>query len=142
MASEWGNIDEIDTISVQTAIEYREKYFNPNNATLVLVGDFKSAEMVGVINNIFGTIENKSRVPLDPEFAINDQPHTIIDGEFSQEVRDIPFLYGQVVLCNINIPSFRNDDMIVVEHIMNLLAYDVALEGQYSQKYIEIILLY
>jgi len=135
--TDWGRSEDIDSISVEMAIDYREKYFNPNNATLVLVGDFKSAEMVGVINNIFGAIKNKSRVPVDPEFAINDQPHTIIDGEFSQEARDIPFLYGQVVLCNINIPSFRNDDMIVVEHIMNLLAYDNALSGEYSEKYID-----
>ena len=124
----YGRIKVEKKIKTETAKEY----FNPNNATLVLVGDFRSAEIVGIVNRIFGGIENKSSVPIDPEFLINNKPYVLLDNPDE----DITIFYGQVTVCNINIPSFRDDDMIVLEHVINLLRYDQALGGQYSQKYL------
>ena len=138
VTSPWGKDEQIDTISVQTAIKFRDQYFNPNNATLVLVGDFKSTNIVGMVNSLFGNIKNKSSVPMDPDFAINDKEHVLvndIDSTLAAKASELPFLYAQFITCNINIPSYRDDDMIILEHVIRLLKYDIALAGKYSKRY-------
>ena len=72
------------------------QYFNPNNATLVLVGDIKSTNIVGMVNSLFGNIKNKSSVPMDPDFAINDKEHVLvnnIDSTLAAKADELPFLY-------------------------------------------------
>ena len=47
---------DLDSLTAKDAKEFYERYFRPNNATLVLVGDFKSQPTLISIGKLFGTI--------------------------------------------------------------------------------------
>ena len=75
---------------------------------------------------------------MDPDFAFNDKEHVLvndIDSTLAAKADELPFLYAQFITCNINIPSYRDDDMIILEHVISLLQYDIALAGKYSKRY-------
>ncbi len=61
---------DIEHLTWEKAHEFYEKYFYPNNATLVLVGDFHSASIVNLIRKHFAPLP-KSIAPL-PEVRVKE----------------------------------------------------------------------
>ena len=136
--SPWGDTLHIKSISVDDAIDFRKQYINPNSATIVVTGNFSSREVVQSIYAKFGDIKNNGRVQLDPDFSLSDTevPHEkFLDaGGLNREMPAGIFVHTNIA--SITIPSFREDDMMTVKHIANLIRYDSALEQQYAKKYL------
>ena len=59
-----GWMHDLETVSLQDAKSYYDRYYQPNNATLVLVGDFDPPEALAEIKNTFGKIPQGSEPPL------------------------------------------------------------------------------
>ena len=53
---------DLDKITVEQVQEFYHQYYRPNNATLVIVGDFQTEELLQDIQAIFGAITQKEEI--------------------------------------------------------------------------------
>ena len=58
-----GWMSDISRVSKQEMIEYREKYYRPDNATLVLVGDVDEKTVMPLVTKYFGSLKPKGPSP-------------------------------------------------------------------------------
>jgi len=62
-----GELVDLQNATVEDVREFYDKYYGPNNATLVLAGDFEEAEARTMIEKYFGEIKRRQDVPkLEP----------------------------------------------------------------------------
>lgn len=54
-----GSMEDLNAAELDEFIAFNDKYYNPNNATLVVAGDIDIKETKKMIEDYFGTIENK-----------------------------------------------------------------------------------
>ncbi len=67
-----GYVDEVKNINSELMRNFYKRYYTPNNATIVLVGDFNKAKALSLINKHFKNIKNDnipgiSETPKEPE---------------------------------------------------------------------------
>jgi len=67
-----GSIEDLDAASLKDVQEFHSTYYRPDNATLVVVGDFDQAQLDGWIDKYFGPIAKPSR-PL-PRVQVKEPP--------------------------------------------------------------------
>ena len=76
--------DEIDlkTMSRDDLYGFYQQYYAPNNATVVVVGDFETTSMMTMIENYFGRIEPRSlpTTPVRPEPPQRGERQTTVKG--------------------------------------------------------------
>jgi zinc protease len=61
-----GSMEDLEAASIDDVREFYETYYVPENATLVIVGDFDSAQTKSIINQYFGRVPKAERpVPRD-----------------------------------------------------------------------------
>jgi predicted Zn-dependent peptidase len=58
-----GWMSDISRVTKQEMIEYREKYYRPDNATLVLAGDLDPEKVMPLVAKYFGPIKSKGKSP-------------------------------------------------------------------------------
>jgi len=58
-----GWMSDISRVTKQEMIEYREQYYRPDNATLVLAGDLDPAKTLALVAKYFGRIPSKGPSP-------------------------------------------------------------------------------
>jgi predicted Zn-dependent peptidase len=58
-----GWMSDISKVTKQEMIEYREKYYRPDNATLVLAGDLDPDKVMPLVAKYFGPIKSKGKSP-------------------------------------------------------------------------------
>lgn len=62
-----GELVDLQNATVEDVREFYDKYYGPNNATLVLAGDFEVEEAKAMIEKYFGEIKRRQEVPkLEP----------------------------------------------------------------------------
>ena len=129
---EWGIKEQIDTLSVEACKDYYTTYFAPNNAVLVVVGDFNPEETTTLIYQYFSPLVSSGNIPSDPDLSLNKIQKKFFTKniEFSQQ--PIYFCLSQL---NFNLPSARNDDVIILEHIVDILLRDSQRPGDIYKKY-------
>lgn len=63
-----GELVDLQNATVEDVREFYDKYYGPNNATLVLAGDFETTEAKAMIEKYFGEIKRRQEVPkLEPQ---------------------------------------------------------------------------
>lgn len=63
-----GELEDLQNATVEDVKEFYDKFYGPNNATLVLAGDFDTAEAKKLIEKYFGEIKRRQEVePLKPQ---------------------------------------------------------------------------
>lgn len=63
-----GELEDLQNATVEDVKEFYDKFYGPNNATLVLAGDFKNGEAKELIEKYFGEIKKRQEVlPLAPQ---------------------------------------------------------------------------
>ena len=67
-----GSIEDLDAASLKDVQEFHATYYRPDNATLVVVGDFEQAQLDGWVDKYFGPIAKPSR-PL-PRVQVKEPP--------------------------------------------------------------------
>lgn len=64
----YGDLDDLDAATLEDVQSFFDTYYSPNNAALVVVGDFEIAEAKEFIQNYFGAIPSAVVPPL-PDIA-------------------------------------------------------------------------
>jgi len=67
-----GSIEDLDAASLQDVQEFHATYYRPDNATLIVVGDFDQAQLDKWVDKYFGPIAKPSR-PL-PRVEVKEPP--------------------------------------------------------------------
>tara|TARA_R110002033_G_scaffold166858_2_gene205731 strand:+ start:20132 stop:22996 length:2865 start_codon:yes stop_codon:yes gene_type:complete len=63
-----GELEDLQNATVEDVKEFYNKYYGPNNATLVLAGDFETADAKALVEKYFGEIKKRGEVaPLKPQ---------------------------------------------------------------------------
>jgi len=67
-----GSIEDLDAASLQNVQDFHSTYYRPDNATLVVVGDFDPKQLDGWVDKYFAAIAKPSR-PL-PRVSVKEPP--------------------------------------------------------------------
>ena len=63
-----GELVDLQNATVEDVKEFYDRFYGPNNATLVLAGDFETADAKAMIEKYFGEIKRRQEVePLEPQ---------------------------------------------------------------------------
>jgi zinc protease len=129
---DWGIKEQIDTLSVAVCQNYYSTYFAPNNAVLVVVGDFNPEDATALIYQYFSPLITSDSIPSDPDLSLNKIPNKIFTKniEFSQEP-----LYFSFSMLSFILPSARDDDVIIIKHIVDILERDSHRPGDIYKQY-------
>lgn len=94
---------DISNVSRETAVEYYKTYYTPNNAILVLVGNFNTDEMIKLAEKYYG------KIPRGPEVKDKVVPlqEQIVRKTFTLEHNDITSPSFRMAF---HVPSFTHDD--------------------------------
>jgi zinc protease len=68
-----GSMEDLNAATLADVREFYETYYVPNNATLVIAGDFKTSEAIGWVTKYMGDIPNGRRPIVRPN--IKEPPH-------------------------------------------------------------------
>lgn len=69
-----GELEDLQNATVEDVREFYDKFYGPNNATLVLAGDFDTAQAKKLVEKYFGEIKKRQEVP-----QLQAQPVTITE---------------------------------------------------------------
>jgi len=130
---DWGLWEHIDTLSVKTCQNYYNQYFAPNNAVLVIVGDIVPEEATKLIYKYFGSIETSNNIPPDPDFTFDMNVDKKIP-TFTAKNKWDPF-YEQWFYVNFLMPSSRNDDTMILDHLEDILDIDLRKNGELIRRF-------
>ncbi|MFI8604348.1 M16 family metallopeptidase [Cellulophaga baltica] len=63
-----GELEDLQNATVEDVKEFYDKFYGPNNATLVLAGDFEKEDAKALVEKYFGEIKRRQEVaPLEPQ---------------------------------------------------------------------------
>ena len=69
-----GELEDLQNATVEDVKEFYDKFYGPNNATLVIAGDFDTAETKKLVEKYFGEIKKRQEVaPLDTQTVTLDE---------------------------------------------------------------------
>jgi zinc protease len=109
----WSN--DLEAATPERLLDYYRQFYAPNNAILVLVGDFQTRSAIELVNKYFGKISRKP----DPHRNISTEPNQ--EGEHRVKiVREGEWHYLEIAF---HAPDILNDDFF------GLLVLDAALNG-------------
>ncbi len=98
-----GSKEDIERVPIKNLQAFYHKYYQPDNAILIVAGKIDEAKTLDLVNKYFGSIPRPSRV-LDPTYTVEPEQ----DGERSVELRRVGDLQS-VGVCY-HIPSGPDPD--------------------------------
>lgn len=98
-----GWMHDIDRITREQAYDYYQKYYTPNNATLVLCGDFETQEIMKKVKSYFG------KIPKGPEVEDIDFLRVESFGKKTLEFRHTEIL-SESINMHFNVPNRAHED--------------------------------
>jgi zinc protease len=106
---------DLESVNLRDAKEFYDRFFHPNNATLVIVGDFKTPLTLNAVSKYFGPVA-KSASPI-PQVKVVEQPQTgerrvMLHGASKRDELQVAY----------HAPAFQNVDapaMMVLEKLLN-----------------------
>ncbi len=109
-----GSMDDLNAATLKDVQDFFDTYYVPNNATLVVTGDFQPAETKALIEQYFGSIPRRA----DPPTVSCDQPFNV--GQQRKSVTDSKAnLPAMLMLWRI--PEFSNADTPALEFLATIL---------------------
>jgi predicted Zn-dependent peptidase len=110
-----GSMDHLDSASLDEFIAYNKKFYVPNNAVLVVAGNFEIDETKNKIKDYFGPIPRGNDVP---RIDIEEDPLT---AEIRKNFYDPNIQLPMGLVCY-RIPSFKERDSYVLDMISSILS--------------------
>ncbi len=122
-----GSMEDLDAASVTDVQEFFRIYYAPNNAVLVIVGDFDPAEARALVEQYFATIP---RQPAPPTVDVNEPAGVAAPFEsYPDRFAQLPAL-----MLGWKAPARRTPDFYPLA-----LAADLLLEGESSRLYQQLV---
>jgi predicted Zn-dependent peptidase len=118
-----GSMQDLDAASVEDVQEFFRIYYAPNNAVLVLSGDFEPKEARTLVEKYFGTIQRQPDPPM-PEVT---EPAEVA---VKQDTYNDKFAQLPAFILGWKIPQRRTADFYALS-----LAGDLLFEGESSRLY-------
>ena len=110
-----GSMDHLDAATLDEFIAYNKKFYVPNNAVLVVAGNFEIDDVKKKISDYFGPIPRGEEVP---RINITEDPITAeIKKKFYDSNIQLP-----MGLVSYRIPSFKDRDSYVLDMISSILS--------------------
>ena len=110
-----GSMEHLDAATLDEFIAYNKKFYVPNNAVLVVAGNFEIDDVKKKISNYFGPIPRGEDVP---RINIIEDP---ITAEIKKKFFD-PNIQLPMGLVSYRIPSFKDRDAYVLDMISSILS--------------------
>lgn len=111
-----GTEEELHSFTVADANYFYKTYYAPNNAALILIGDFKVAEAIRLAEKYYGKIPSQKlpehNVPVEPEQTKARK------GEVKH-----PLANSEIGMLGYKIPNMLSDDIPALEVAAAILAY-------------------
>ncbi|QKX04480.1 insulinase family protein [Aquimarina sp. TRL1] len=82
-----GSMEHLDAATLDEFIAFNKKYYNPNNATLVIAGDIKIEETMNFVSDYFAPIKNISEKPVKPNILEDPITTEINAKEYDANIR-------------------------------------------------------
>lgn len=110
-----GSMDDLNAAKLEEFQAFNDKYYNPNNATLVVAGDFQIEPTKKLIAQYFGTIENKA--PRNERTVIVEDPITTTRyaTEYDANIQFPAYIFSYVT------PKSVEKDAYVLDYISSIL---------------------
>lgn len=108
-------MDHLDSATLDEFMAYNKKYYVPNNAVLVVAGNFEVDDIKKKIQDYFGPIPRGADVP---RVNISEDP---ITSEIRKNFFD-PNIQLPMGLVSYRIPSFKDRDSYVLDMISSILS--------------------
>ena len=110
-----GSMEHLDAATLDEFIAYNKKFYVPNNAVLVVAGNFEIDDVKKKISDYFGPIPRGEEVP---RINIIEDP---ITAEIKKKFYD-PNIQLPMGLVSYRIPSFKDRDAYVLDMISSILS--------------------
>ena len=110
-----GSMEHLDAATLDEFIAYNKKFYVPNNAVLVVAGNFEIDDVKRKISDYFGPIPRGEEVP---RINITEDP---ITAEIKKKFYD-PNIQLPMGLVSYRIPSFKDRDAYVLDMISSILS--------------------
>ena len=110
-----GSMEHLDAATLDEFIAYNKKFYVPNNAVLVVAGNFEIDDVKKKISDYFGPIPRGNDVP---RINITEDPITV---EIKKKFYD-PNIQLPMGLVSYRIPSFKDRDAYVLDMISSILS--------------------
>jgi len=123
-----GSKEDIERLPINNLAAFYRKYYQPDNATLVIGGKFDEKKTLALIGGYFGKIPRPARVLMAPYTVEPPQ-----DGERYVELRrngDIPFI-GMAF----HTPAYSDKDYVANDPVIEILTNDPA--GYFYKQLVE-----
>ncbi|MDJ0734127.1 MAG: pitrilysin family protein [Nostocaceae cyanobacterium] len=118
-----GTKADVEKFQLQQVKEYYRNYYSPDNAVLVIVGDFDTAKTLKDVKEIFGKIppNQKSRVEKNKHLPLKNQSGSLFSASSSKVILREPggagLLHGVYPLPDVNHPDIPALD--VMDYILS-----------------------
>ena len=112
-----GSKDDIEQVPIVNLKAFYQKYYQPDNATLIVGGKFDEKKTLAWITKYFGQIPKPSRI-IQPAYTVEPTQ----DGERYVELKrngDIPFI-GM----GFHTPAYSDKDYVANDAVVNILTND------------------
>lgn len=110
-----GSMEHLDAATLEEFIAFNEKFYSPNNAVLIIAGDFDISATKTMIEAYFGPI------PRGPEIQRDFPTEDPITEEFKATAYDSNIQIPAIVSCY-RTPSFKTRDARVLDMISTYLS--------------------
>ena len=110
-----GSMEHLDAATLDEFIAYNKKFYVPNNAVLVVAGNFEIDDVKKKISDYFGPIPRGNDVP---RINITEDP---ITAEIKKKFYD-PNIQLPMGLVSYRIPSFKDRDAYILDMISSILS--------------------
>jgi predicted Zn-dependent peptidase len=106
-------MNDIQTWTIEDIKKFHAKYYQPNNAILMVTGDVDAKEVFELAQKEFGSIKNHTKI--EPFYFIEPEQHgakrIIVEKESEVEMLAITF----------HIPNFQDKDQVTLSMISEIL---------------------
>lgn len=122
-----GSMEDLNKASLEDVQNFFKRYYSPNNATVAIVGDFKSADVMAKMEKYFGPIPSQPTPP-QPDVAEPEQHgerRATIEDNFAQLPR-VDIVY--------KLPAGNSPDIYALDVLGDVLA-----AGQSSRLYQKLV---
>jgi zinc protease len=109
-----GTIEDLERVTVADCQKFYDTYYQPNNATLIVVGDLDEAEVRKAVERRFGPIP---RGPEPPRPDVVEPPQTAMRSETLRMEVQIPVVVG-----GYHVPRDSDPDMPALEVLSGILS--------------------
>ena len=110
-----GSMEDLNAAELNEFQEFNDKYYNPNNAVLVVAGDFEIDSTKKMIEDYFGTIENKAARNVRKKLVEAPITETRYATEYDSNIQIPAYVYSYIT------PKSVDKDAYVLDYISTLL---------------------